>query len=102
MTIVNKTMQTKLNDIVRQINTFSADIHGYIANISFSNDAITNVCNCIVFISYLLINIRLAFIVNHGLLYIKMFILTGRFRKWLLRFLSNVLKVKVKGQRSTQ
>ena len=47
-------MQPKLNDIVRQMNTFSADIHGYIASISFSNDDITNFYKCTVFISYLL------------------------------------------------
>ena len=33
-------------------------------------------------------------------LYTKMFILTSRFRKWLLRFFSKSLKVNVKCQRS--
>ena len=72
------------------MNKFSVDTHGYIASISFSNDDITNIYKCTVFI------------VNHSLLYLKMFILASRFRKWLLRFFSNVLKVSVKGQRSTQ
>ena len=31
-----------------------------------------------------------------------MFILASRFRKWLLRIFSNVLKVSVKGQGSAQ
>ena len=87
------------------MNTLSADIHGYIESISFSVDDITNVYKYTVIISYLLkwqdINFRLAFIVNHGLLYIKMFIFTSRFRNLLLRFFSNVFKDKVKGHMST-
>ena len=47
-------MSPKLKDIVRQMNTYSADKHGYIASISFSNDYITNVFKCTIFISYLL------------------------------------------------
>ena len=60
------------------MNTFSADIHGYVASISFSNDDITNVYKCTVYISYLPkqkdLHFKLAFIVNNGLLYIEMFI----------------------------
>ena len=43
-------------------------------------------------------NFNLAFIVNQGCLIPKMFILTSKFQKWLLRIFPNVLKVKVKGQ----
>ena len=44
----------KGNDSVRQMNTFLMDIHGYKASFSFSNDDITNIYKCTVFISYLL------------------------------------------------
>ena len=87
------------------MNTFLVETQGYIASISFSNDDITNIYKCSVLIliySNSKTYFRLAFIVNHILLYLKMFILASRFRKWLLRFFSNVLKVTVKGQRSTQ
>ena len=54
MTRVNKTMWPKINDSLRQMNTFSVDTQGYIASISFSNEDITNIYKCTVFISYLL------------------------------------------------
>ena len=98
-------MSPNLNDIVRQMNTFSADIHGYIASISFKwryNKRLQ--MHCFHFLLYQIVRHKLQTClhcksVNQGC-YISNCSSWRVGSKNVCCNFSNVLKVKVKGYRN--